>query len=102
MSKANEYEIGGDHYRAVEGEQHWDRAARLDWDPFQYQVIKYVERWKNKGGIQDLKKAAHFLQKYIELVEKGVYTAKGKKPTGIEVKAAYDPTVIENLFQGES
>jgi hypothetical protein len=76
MSKANDRQVGGNHYRAVEGEQHWDRAARLQWDIFQYQVTKYVERWKRKGGAQDLKKALHFLEKYIELVDQGVYRAE--------------------------
>lgn len=33
-------------------------------------VIKYVCRWKVKGGVQDLKKARHFLDLLIELKEK--------------------------------
>ena len=30
-------------------------------------VIKYVSRWKNKNGIEDLKKAIHCLETLIEL-----------------------------------
>ena len=30
-------------------------------------VIKYVTRWRDKGGVQDLKKARHFLDLLIEL-----------------------------------
>lgn len=30
-------------------------------------VIKYVSRWRNKGGIKDLEKAKHFLELLIEL-----------------------------------
>ena len=30
-------------------------------------VIKYVTRWRNKGGIADLEKAKHFLDLLIEL-----------------------------------
>jgi hypothetical protein len=30
-------------------------------------VIKYVSRYKEKGGIQDLQKAAHYLQKLMEV-----------------------------------
>lgn len=30
-------------------------------------VIKYVSRWRNKNGIEDLKKAKHFLELLIEL-----------------------------------
>lgn len=29
-------------------------------------VIKYVTRWRDKGGVQDLKKARHFLDMLIE------------------------------------
>jgi phage gp16-like protein len=64
-SAANERQVGGDHYRVPI--QHWDYAAAHDFDYFQGQVTKYVTRWKKKGGIQDLEKARHFLDKYIEL-----------------------------------
>jgi hypothetical protein len=30
-------------------------------------VVKYVSRWKNKNGIEDLKKAQHYLAKLIEV-----------------------------------
>lgn len=30
-------------------------------------VIKYVTRWRDKGGIKDLEKARHFLDLLIEL-----------------------------------
>lgn len=63
---ANERQVGGGHYK-VGGEEHWDRVNRLELDYFQAQITKYVERWKAKGGIQDLEKASHFLEKYIEL-----------------------------------
>ena len=33
-------------------------------------VIKYVARCDDKGGIDDLKKAAHYLEKLIEFSEK--------------------------------
>ena len=33
-------------------------------------VIKYVSRWKSKGGVEDLKKARHFIDMLIELEEK--------------------------------
>lgn len=63
---ANERQVGGDHYK-VGGEEHWDRVHRLHLDYFQAQITKYVERWKLKGGITDLEKALHVLEKYIEL-----------------------------------
>jgi len=33
-------------------------------------IIKYVSRWKEKHGLQDLKKARHYLDKLIEETEK--------------------------------
>lgn len=74
---ANERQVGGSHYaKAI---QHWDYVAANGLDYFQGQITKYVSRWRDKGGIQDLEKAAHFLQKYIE-VEKG--RAESKTPVG--------------------
>ena len=70
--KANELQIGGNHYQQPDGvPQHWDLAVMYGWDFFQYNVTKYVMRWKKKKGLEDLKKAAHHLQKYIEEVEAG-------------------------------
>lgn len=64
---ANERQVGGKHYSTEEGEQHWDRVARLGLDYFQAQITKYVERCWEKNGVQDLEKARHFIEKYIEL-----------------------------------
>lgn len=74
---ANDRQVGGSHYRC-EGEQHWDRVNRLGLDYFQGQITKYVERWKLKNGIEDLEKAKHFLEKYIEL-ERGKYLIQTAK-----------------------
>lgn len=63
---ANTRQVGGSHYKTG-GEEHWDRVSRLGLDYFQGQITKYVERWKKKNGVQDLEKARHFLDKYIEL-----------------------------------
>lgn len=67
VKTANERQVGGSHYREAGKIQHWDVAALLDLDYYQGQITKYVCRWKRKGGLQDLEKARHFLDKYIEL-----------------------------------
>lgn len=69
---ANERQVGGDHYRAAAkgGKQHWDEAweeYREAW--FVLNITKYVKRYRRKGGIEDLKKARHYLDKLIELEE---------------------------------
>jgi hypothetical protein len=33
-------------------------------------VIKYVTRWRDKGGLADLEKAKHFLELLIELEQR--------------------------------
>lgn len=64
---ANDKQVGGKHYEA--GHQHWDIVHEHQLDYFQGQITKYVMRWKKKNGVQDLEKARHFLDKYIELAE---------------------------------
>lgn len=34
-------------------------------------VVKYISRWKSKGGIGDLEKARHFVDLLIELEKRG-------------------------------
>lgn len=66
--RANEKQVGGEHYQQVDGEQHWDRQWRLNGRGYFIGCItKYVERYPLKNGIEDLEKARHFLDKLIEL-----------------------------------
>ncbi len=64
--KVNSYQPGGDHYmkKAI---QPWDYIISNDLGYLEGNVIKYVSRWKDKGGIQDLEKAKHYLEKLIEV-----------------------------------
>jgi hypothetical protein len=69
--KANERQVGGSHYKHNDLPEHWDLAIIYGWDCFQYQITKYIMRWKKKHAthaerLEDLKKARHFLDKYIE------------------------------------
>lgn len=66
MSNANKRQIGGDHYRKHVLE-HWDIVALYQLDYFQGCSTKYIMRWREKGGIQDLEKSRHFIDKYIEI-----------------------------------
>jgi hypothetical protein len=62
--RANDRQVGGDHYKAEI--QHWDFVLMHNMPYMEAQIFKYVLRWRDKGGIRDLKKAKHFLQKLIE------------------------------------
>lgn len=92
---ANDRQVGGTHYKTASNvPQHWDLAVMYQWDPFQYQITKYVMRWKSKHEtpekrLDDLKKARHFLDKYIEEAEK--YDPQEKIP-------GFYPSVKSTLF----
>lgn len=68
MSQANKRQVGGTHYKKMRGvTEHWDIVVQHELDYFQGQITKYVMRWRDKGGVADLEKARHFLDKYIEI-----------------------------------
>lgn len=80
---ANETQVGGDHYRKKAGEQHWDRQWKLHGPGYFVGCItKYVERYRDKNGVEDLEKARHFLDKLIEL-EKGAEGNRQAKKAGV-------------------
>ena len=59
-------QVAGTHYSSADL-QHWDIVNMYNLDYFQGQITKYIMRWKLKNGVEDLRKARHFLDKYIEL-----------------------------------
>ena len=80
MTTANEIQVGGDHYKA-KPIQPWDFIAANQLGYFEGNIVKYVSRWKDKGGINDLKKARHYLDKLIELEHNSSITQKPTKQT---------------------
>jgi hypothetical protein len=70
---ADDYQVGGAHYRASELQPWHVMEAWMSREAFtgflHGNVIKYVSRFRNKGGVQDLKKAQHYLEKLIEVME---------------------------------
>lgn len=73
MSEANKKQVGGEHYKQFTI-QPWDAIEDWSLGYLDGTVIKYVSRWKHKGGVEDLKKAKHFLEKLIELEEASPYS----------------------------
>ncbi len=77
MSDALDEQVGGDHYK--------DLAIQ----PFEFielnnlgygagNVVKYICRYKTKGGVDDLKKARHYIDLLIEVEGQNIY-GKGKQ-----------------------
>lgn len=67
-SPANEVQHGGTHYKN-KAIQPWDYIASNKLGYFEGNIVKYVSRWRDKGGAEDLKKARHYLDKLLELSE---------------------------------
>lgn len=54
------------HYNR--GIEMWDYAHSHNLDFFEGNIVKYVTRWKDKNGVEDLYKAKQYLDKLIDLV----------------------------------
>lgn len=65
---ANERQIGGDHYKGAAME-HWDFVIKGGLGYLRGCASKYVYRWKDKGGLSDLKKAGHYIEKLQDISE---------------------------------
>lgn len=63
---ANQSQVGGYHYKKKTIEP-WDFIAANNLGFFEGNIVKYISRWKDKGGVEDLRKARHYLEKLIEL-----------------------------------
>lgn len=113
---ANETQVGGTHYKA--GFQHWDLVWVLGLNYFVGQATKYLSRWRLKNGLQDLKKALHFADKYLELCENW-RTGGGSLPTAMKyalrshiiarvvppafpVRAPYERVVLDEFLAGQT
>jgi len=68
---AREYQLGGNHYTNKDI-QPWDAMqAWMTEEQFKGflmgNVIKYIARFQDKGGVLDLQKCKHYLDKLIEV-----------------------------------
>jgi hypothetical protein len=63
---ADDMQVGGDHYmdKAI---QPWDYIIANNLGYLEGNIVKYISRWKDKGGVDDLRKAQHYLAKLIEV-----------------------------------
>jgi hypothetical protein len=64
--KALDVQEGGNHYKAL-AIQPVEYIHRNGLGYFEGNVVKYVTRWKIKGGTEDLRKARHYLDLLLEL-----------------------------------
>lgn len=62
---AEAVQVGGDHYRKLPI-QPMRYSMKNKLDACQHTIVKYVTRFREKGGIQDLEKAKHVIDMLIE------------------------------------
>ena len=69
MTDALKHQVGGTHYQklAIQPAEIFD-AAHIPAMPAI--AIRYVVRWRDKGGLEDLQKARHCLQIQVELEQR--------------------------------
>jgi len=72
-SSADEKQISGNHYKKLNPEP-WNVITAWNLGYLDGTALKYIARWRDKGGLDDIRKAIHFLEKFIE-----VESAKGTK-----------------------
>jgi len=68
--KANDVQVAGTHYKS-KAIQPWDYIVANNLGYLEGNIVKYVSRWRDKGGLDDLNKARHYLDKLIELTTRG-------------------------------
>jgi len=65
-------QIGGSHYTSKRVQPWTAMEAWMSEEAFKGyiwgNVIKYIARWEDKGGVEDLKKCRHYLDKLIDIV----------------------------------
>lgn len=63
---ANDVQVAGNHYKQHQYET-WDVINDWGLGYFDGNAVKYLSRWRHKGGVEDLRKAKHYIEKLIEL-----------------------------------
>lgn len=67
MSSSKEIQVGGSHYKDM-AIQPIDYIMRNRLDYCEGNIVKYVSRYRYKNGIEDLRKARHYIDMLIESV----------------------------------
>lgn len=108
MMEANEYQIGGKHYQG--NYQHWDFVCDVQLHYLLGCATKYISRFRNKNGIEDLRKSLHYISKARE---KGIYPNRylGCTISRRKIEAAWirfseshqvpESGILMLIFQGE-
>ena len=89
-------QVGGDHYTKMKIQPiDYIQANKI---PFmEGSAIKYLSRWRDKGGIEDLKKARHFIDMLIEY-ESNAQNRKSQEPTRSPATESFSKRYQDPIF----
>lgn len=100
VESVNQQQVGGKHYK-LKAFQHWDFVISNRLGYFEGQITKYICRWREKNGVQDLEKAMHYLAKLIGAIRAGKLSPAGSgMPNCVdlsELKTSYPQLSIQEL-----
>ncbi|OXE36634.1 MAG: hypothetical protein CGW95_06590 [Phenylobacterium zucineum] len=64
--RADYKQVGGSHYK-TKAIQPWEVIERNGMGFFDGNALKYLMRFRDKNGVEDLRKAIHYIEKLIEM-----------------------------------
>lgn len=86
---------GPGHYKD-KAIQPWDFIVSNNLGYLEGNVVKYVSRWRQKGGVEDLRKAKHYIEKLIE-VETGTAAPRTTADSRWDVISREYPSLEQHL-----
>jgi hypothetical protein len=91
----NDRGVRGQHYVTQSGIEHWDWVFTCELDYFCGNASKYIVRWKEKGGVNDLRKALSYVEKLLAIYGDEVISRRRTRTPGMyratrQLCAAYD------------
>lgn len=66
-----------DYYDGKNGMQPYDVIDAFGLDFYEGNVVKYLVRWRKKGGVEDLRKARTYIDEVIKRAEERIQAGGG-------------------------
>lgn len=63
--RLDDKQVGGDHYKKKKITP-WEIIDLLNLDYYEGNALRYLLRYRDKNGVEDLKKLRHYVDKLIE------------------------------------
>lgn len=76
--RLDDKQVGGDHYKK-HAFTPWEIIDEYKLDFYAGNALKYILRARDKNGLEDLKKARHYLEKLISNIEQKITQGESSK-----------------------